>query len=94
MTGTACKGVGSKVAESEVCFGGAGEGDQERAPGHVLHVWLLRAGHRHRQGGLKQPWIALSLDSIRRFQVNTPGTTPVPAHCVYHPVLTNSDPLQ
>ena len=30
----------------------AGEGDQERPPRHVLHVRLLRAGYRHRQGTL------------------------------------------
>uniref|UniRef100_M8B3C6 Chlorophyll a-b binding protein, chloroplastic n=1 Tax=Aegilops tauschii TaxID=37682 RepID=M8B3C6_AEGTA len=32
-----------------------GEGDQERPPRHVLHVRLLRAGHRHRQGPPREP---------------------------------------
>uniref|UniRef100_A0A804NHQ5 Uncharacterized protein n=1 Tax=Zea mays TaxID=4577 RepID=A0A804NHQ5_MAIZE len=32
-----------------------GEGDQERPPRHVLHVRLLRAGYRHRQGPPREP---------------------------------------
>merc|ERR1719375_1451442 len=31
-----------------------GEGDQERPPRHVLHVRLLRPGHRHRRGPGRQ----------------------------------------
>ncbi|KAB8083260.1 hypothetical protein EE612_005395 [Oryza sativa] len=32
-----------------------GEGDQERPPRHVLHVRVLRPGHRHRQGATGEP---------------------------------------
>ncbi len=31
-----------------------GEGVEERKTGHVLHVWILRAGHRHWQGPIGQ----------------------------------------
>jgi hypothetical protein len=31
------------------------EGGQERAPHHVLHVRVLRPGHRHRQGVPGEP---------------------------------------
>ncbi|KAG2547613.1 hypothetical protein PVAP13_9KG113833 [Panicum virgatum] len=35
--------------------GAQGEGAQERPPRHVLHVRILRAGHRHRQGPHREP---------------------------------------